>query len=622
MASPTLASSRPLAAAVAALASAPGSVGVAGLLAVSGAAALVEPALLSDRFVPTGTAVSADDFALGALALAPALGSVALVAAVGVLAWTAGLRWASPVAQIAAASALVSACFLALTAVFADWHIDDAAITYAYAENLVRGHGLVLHPSQAPEEAYSNSLWLLILAGARALGASVHGSAKVLSALLGIATVAGVFATLRSTNRAAPSGVGVALVGATLLATPFAVWSTSGLEHALQGLLFVAIVAHASTPAADEGRLGWPTAALCALVLLRPEAPLVVAAVALAYGARAWQRTGHAAAALGAWPLAVAPAATLGALLLFRWLYFEQLLPNPYYAKATEATPLRLLNVVGGGWHYVLGWLRDGGALALLPVLLLARWHRAPFALWVVGAIVSAQLAFVVSVGGDWMGAWRFLCALIPLLAIAVGWALADLESRELGAGVGRVALLCCGVLVWCNAMQLAAFRGHPTTPADNVARIGLHFVDLAQRLGIDAPRLAHHDAGGTSYVARIDLLDLGGLGSRDIALRRDDPERLRRYILEEQRPDFVFGSATTFAAGWSGFHRTEAFQRDYVRLVFPGERLMRGALCHVRRDRVREGPGLVVEHEDGRVSGLRVEARAEPATVATARAS
>ena len=33
---------------------------------------------------------------------------------------------------------------------------------------------------------------------------------------------------------------GIALVGATLLTTPFVVWSTSGLEHVLQGLLFLA----------------------------------------------------------------------------------------------------------------------------------------------------------------------------------------------------------------------------------------------------------------------------------------------------------------------------------------------------------------------------------------------
>ncbi len=54
--------------------------------------------------------------------------------------------------------------FLVFVYLFRDYSIDDAFITFRYAENLVEGHGLVFNPGGKPVEAYSNFLWLLVLA--------------------------------------------------------------------------------------------------------------------------------------------------------------------------------------------------------------------------------------------------------------------------------------------------------------------------------------------------------------------------------------------------------------------------------------------------------------------------
>ncbi len=56
------------------------------------------------------------------------------------------------------------AVFGAHATVFGGWLIDDAGISFAYARNLVHGHGLVSQPGVPPVEGYSNFLWVLMVA--------------------------------------------------------------------------------------------------------------------------------------------------------------------------------------------------------------------------------------------------------------------------------------------------------------------------------------------------------------------------------------------------------------------------------------------------------------------------
>ncbi len=150
---------------------------------------------------------------------------------------------------------------------------------------------------------------------------------------------------------------------------------------------------------------------------------------------------------------------------------------------------------------------------------------------------------------------------------------------------------LAIAVLSVSSAKQVLAFLVQPTTPFATVASIGAHFEKLGRELGLGEPVLAHHDAGGTSYASRIRLLDLGGLGNRTIAKHRRDGAFLRRYILDEVRPDSVFGVANNFAAGTSRFWATPEFADRYLPIEFPNASEMHSDLCHVRRSLVEKTP-------------------------------
>src|SRR5258708_17044988 len=72
---------------------------------------------------------------------------------------------------------VVSLCFVAYTQ---RWLQDDAYITFRYSRNLAEGQGRVWNAGD-PVEAYTNFLWMLLLAGASRAGLSIPTASYVLS---------------------------------------------------------------------------------------------------------------------------------------------------------------------------------------------------------------------------------------------------------------------------------------------------------------------------------------------------------------------------------------------------------------------------------------------------------
>jgi hypothetical protein len=73
-------------------------------------------------------------------------------------------------------------------AVYLAWNEthDDAAITFAYAKNLMHGEGLVLSPGAEPVEGYTNFLWLVAVAPIIAARLDAVVGAKVLGIVLSL----------------------------------------------------------------------------------------------------------------------------------------------------------------------------------------------------------------------------------------------------------------------------------------------------------------------------------------------------------------------------------------------------------------------------------------------------
>lgn len=480
--------------------------------------------------------------------------------------------------------ALMLASFYFFAQQMAWWWIDDAGITFSYSRSLADGSGVTFQPGEPPTEGYSSTLWMLTLALASKLGFGIPMAAKALGISFGLITMAIVLYVVWRQTKGAMS---VAMAGAAMTTAPFVVWASSGQEHALQGLLLLLAVCCA-------GLRRWRGAAailLSLLVLTRPEAPLIVIAVVIGAVYWSWSREGRLDLKANL-ILGIVPFIAFVGLMIWRQVYFGDLFPNPYYAKATGNDFAGVLNPFGGGWTYILNGLQDSVLIAALPLMALAlasldaRWKV------IFLAVFGGHFLFVIFADGDWMGQYRFLMPGMAFFAITAGIGLARLPGQA-PAYAGAVLAI---VLSTTTVRQMDQFEARPTTPLSVVSEIGREFARASELLQIDEPLVAHHDAGGIAFDRSVGLVDLGGLVDRDIAKNMRNRAFLETYIFEERKPDFIFG-AINFAA-LSGFTEAEAFTRDYVPLAFENRPVMRSALSHIRRENVVDVDGVEVERD------------------------
>src|SRR4030042_1361768 len=63
--------------------------------------------------------------------------------------------------------------------------VDDAYISFRYAENAAKGYGLVFNPGERVE-GYTNFLWVILLAGFYWIGANTLLAAKAIGIVCGV----------------------------------------------------------------------------------------------------------------------------------------------------------------------------------------------------------------------------------------------------------------------------------------------------------------------------------------------------------------------------------------------------------------------------------------------------
>ena len=343
----------------------------------------------------------------------------------------ARLRRPSLVASLAAAAIGVGLLVHLRAWTFA---CDDAFISFRYARNLGQHGALVYNLEPAARvEGYTNLLWVLALGLGDAIGLAPDRLAPVLTAvaaLVSLLLVALIAAALRrrfgppaSTRTPAAAFELVDLAAPLLLAlTPeFVVWASSGLEtSAALALALAAVFAWL------RGRIE-AAALLAALAgLTRLDALVAIAAFGLAWlGLVAWTTRAGPRPPIPWRRVAVASlifAAPLLAQLGFRRAYYGAWLPNTWAVKHHGA-----LLRASFGVAYLRWWLVQVAVWWAAPLLALARPRHL-----ILAVPIATQLAWVWSVGGDFMAYSRFLLPATALLALLVGLALAEGRAQAL----------------------------------------------------------------------------------------------------------------------------------------------------------------------------------------------
>lgn len=405
---------------------------------------------------------------------------------------------------------------------------DDAFISFRYADNLLRGHGLVFNPGERVE-GYTNLSWTLLLAAAMGLGADP----VIASILLGLLSL-GALILLTAAWLGAGARGGLAVFAAALVALDplVALEAVEGLET----VAFAALGAGA-LGLALRGRDAAAGGVLSLACLTRPEgihlAGLMYTGLCLDAALRPSRRVEFSQQFRGALTAAAPVVLTLVLLTLWRLAYYGDPLPNTFYAKA-------------------------GGGLAVERGLLYLRWHALDrpllyglLALRLVAGrptrntvpcmvLVAGYLAYVVAVGGDFKPTGRFIIPVLPAMGLLAAETLGALHARlpRLAplAVAGALALLLAGTAsLYPGAKGIAAER-HANLQARK--QVGDW---LAAHTHPDTV-LAIHSAGVVPFYAGRTTIDMWGLADRHIA-HAPPPEDFGQGMAghEKTDPDYVF---------------------------------------------------------------------------------
>ena len=473
-------------------------------------------------------------------------------------------------------------------AVFRDFVVDDAAISFSYARSLAQGDGLVLTPGGERVEGYSNFLWVLLIAAGVRLGISAFLMAKILGMCFAALSVIGA-GELLAALRGRRSIVDAAPAALTAALTPIPYWSMSGLENSL----FICLGVFAATRLIREVRQPQdrPISALlvAAMALTRPDGVTFVAlaCVLRLLGDRSWRRL------LVWYSLALGPIALHVA---WRLAYYAHPLPNTYYAKAADLfKPRDLWNLKSPGWKYVLGIVRRYELWPLLgaAALALLRWEGLRARLTVV-AFVGCAVFFPLYARGDWMSEGRFVVGALPLAAVLAVDGVERLASLLSPSRVARfvqpvlcgVAIAALGAITVPRALTITKQRrGHYPVPVENVAVRAREYARLASLLEVARPSALDADLGGTSYYAGMPIIDLASLTDVTVARWRWHSGVLREYVYGERRPTF-----TRIGGIWTDtvLHRVAEFRDLYLPLRLNGPFL--GDLQLARAVLLRDG--------------------------------
>lgn len=385
-----------------------------------------------------------------------------------------------PRAQLAV---LLATLGFGLALLVAPYQIDDAFITYRYAENLVTAGELSFNRGEAPVEGFSSPAWLGLLSALAWI--SSPELLPLCGMLLGLLSLGLVFFVVWRTC-AEPNRPLLPLF-LIALSPGISFYAVSGLEP----LLFLAVVLTACGAAAKRLPMTWGILACGIALWVRPEAAVLPGLLLVGSLGRG---EGRGALARPFWLLSFALATGAGLLFAVRWLIFGQLLPNTYFAKLPD-------------------W-RDG--LTYCFETLLTPWYLVVLLLGLCGCVLGKALYrgffctgvmwifVVIAEGGDWMPQGRMLLPTLSFFALAAG-GLTDPANRA-AHHLARPRVRTAYKIILPLAVVLALGVG---------LREGLKSAYVAERShlreGQETDRLL--DWTEASGVRSVGLMDIGRLG-------------------------------------------------------------------------------------------------------------
>ncbi|MBZ0264400.1 hypothetical protein K8I28_07000, partial [bacterium] len=392
--------------------------------------------------------------------------------------------------------------------------VDDAFISFRYAENFTNGHGLVFNPGERVE-GYTNFLWVLLFSAGFKMGFSAEVFASMITPLIHVLSLVAVY--LFALQVLKDRAVALLVLLLTGLNHSVAGFSGSGLETPLQvlefslcGYLFVIAVENGWTPIKSL----LISILLAISLLTRPDAILLVFAIGIG-----WFKFNRNKKWLD-WLAFVAPfAAIILPWLIWKLSFYGTIIPNTFNVR------VRGLTGVGFGLIYILNFLVYYALIPFAAIILL----KAKDILnknSILGAILlfcGLWVLYVIFSGADFME-FRFMAAILPaLLIISLAMMREYIKNRAIF--IALILTMISGTLVNASSVRQLFFsymhiepieqlHDHLFSPQRNWAGIGKTLNDY---FGDTDAIIAVGAAGAIPYYSKLETVDLLGMTDKKI---------------------------------------------------------------------------------------------------------
>lgn len=475
--------------------------------------------------------------------------------------------------------------------------LDDAFITFVYARNVVEGHG-IRYNADDPEPTEGSSSLLSVGAAAVAISAGLDplAATRGVSVLLFVGLP---FLLALAVSRAAAIPFTAGLLAA---ATAQVLWAllpetrwhlTTGMEtiafafgYALAFGWALTVALRRAPPAAGTLIVG--LLALTFLVLLRPEGVLVAGGtlvmipVARVLGGAGEGPAGWRSEARWLLPAGAIFTLLIGALFIWKILYFGDMLPNAYWVKSHNrifgSSGALLPGLLHVAQFLVVRWFPLAAlAFGILALGLPGRQVLAVAAL--VAPALGVELLYLRAIheaAGGFRYGYPLLAPLFCTLALglALAWRRAP-RGMVAGctAGIAVLPMLLTDqfapVFRWARApvASATAWIGYEYE-GDGLARLGLDLRDIG--LGGHLTILLS-GAGTVPWYSRARAIDWIGLNTN--ALSGKDPMTLDEVwtYIDRQQPDVIYSFLPPASAGASAPESDPAFAGPTVQSSLSG---------------------------------------------------
>ncbi len=381
---------------------------------------------------------------------------------------------------------------------------DDAYISFQYVKNFLDNQGLVFNPGEFVE-GYTNFFYIILMIFFELLGLNLILTAKILGLFSGIVIFWVGRAWLYDKEENIFSHLTLFCMSLLLSAClAFAYWAISGLET----LFFAALIFYGLYLASKRNLMYIVLMAVATLT--RPEGFMVfVLILVYLWWTKAYRFKYIACSAL-AYALLIIPH------LFFRYFYYDDFLPNPFYAKTGWSW-----EYLSSGIDYIWLFIRQYGFYGLLFLLPLAGYKLIAKHLRLLFLVGSVYLLYILLIGGDVLHGFRFFIPILPMWYLLFSAVLIKISQKLFTANITARSIIIMAAAIFLGSITFLLPRERMTLIRRNEIALVNNMKYLANTLGqvrFDRYSIGCSTIGAFSYYSRARVIDMLGLTDRAIA--------------------------------------------------------------------------------------------------------